>query len=121
MRYMLILIALISLSAKAQTLKEYKASNGIAYHPGDTVKLGMGSNPTGRFVFVEMGASMILATRSEERGGIKELSNSAFPIKKIKKFNGPGYSKIYFYTEKGLTISIEEAILKCEVIPCKNQ
>src|ERR1700712_3010607 len=38
----------------AQALKEYHASNGRTYHPGDTIKLGLGSMPDGNFKYIQI-------------------------------------------------------------------
>jgi len=40
---------LLSTLTNAQFIAEYKASNGITYHLGDTIVLGKGSNPAGDF------------------------------------------------------------------------
>ena len=46
---------LISISATAQRVETYTASNGVTYHHSDTIHLGMGSAPNGDFLYLQMG------------------------------------------------------------------
>ena len=60
MKYCLLLLLSFSSSiAFAQRLDEYKATNGITYHEGDTVRLGRGSAPNGDFLYLQMGGSRV--------------------------------------------------------------
>lgn len=93
-----------------KNLPEYKASNGVTYHAGDTVKLGRGSGPTHEFLYVltSSGASL-------QRG----YSGGTVVIKKIHRVKFRGIDKVYFETTPGRNLLyIEDAIETCEV-PCK--
>jgi hypothetical protein len=53
--YLMALLCLITMCAFTQKKTEYTASNGVTYHVGDTVRLGRGSSPQGKFEYVQIG------------------------------------------------------------------
>lgn len=127
-----ILIAFLLLApfiASAQKLKEYKASNGITYHPGDTIKVGLGSMPDGNFKYIQI--NQLLPgppdpRRSNSMTARKDMSGSGYAIKKIQNVRqmGGGEKTVITIRTGGLPtcdIWIEEAITACEVTPCNNQ
>ncbi|HEY9003723.1 MAG TPA: SHOCT domain-containing protein [Mucilaginibacter sp.] len=127
-----ILIAFLLLApfiASAQKLKEYKASNGIIYHPGDTIKVGLGSMPDGNFKYIQI--NQLLPgppdpRRSNSMTARKDMSGSGYVIKKIQnvKQMAGGEKTVITIRTGGLPtcdIWIEEAIAACEVTPCNNQ
>ena len=71
----------------AQKLKEYHASNGKTYHPGDTIKVGLGSMPNGDFKYIQI--NQLLPgppdpRRSNSMNARKDMSGSGYVIKKIQ-------------------------------------
>lgn len=111
--FVTILFTAQCLAAFAQkNLPEYKASNEITYHAGDTVKLGKGSGPTHEFLYFLTSSGISL-----QRG----YSGGTVVIKKIHRVRFRGIDKVYFETgpSKNL-LYIEDAIAYCEVEDCKK-
>ena len=125
MKYVVIVFLLTAcLSAHAQKdLGEYKASNGITYHTGDTVKLGRGSAPNGNFRYVEAGG-MMASTNPDLNTLGKQFSGTNAIIKKIIIWKKKGAEKFYLIVGVGLMtnyyVAIEDAIETCEVAICKG-
>jgi len=128
-KIILILLCITPCIGFAQTLKEYKASNGKTYHPGDTVRVGLGSMPDGNFKYIQI--NQLLPgppdpRRSSGLSGRKDMSGGGYVIKKIKneKQMTSGTEKVIFVIRTGglptCDIWIEEAIASCEVTPCKD-
>ena len=123
------LLLLAPVAAFSQKLKEYHASNGITYHPGDTIKVGLGSMPDGNFKYIQI--NQLLPgppdpRRSNSMTARKDMSGSGYVIKKIQnvKQMGGGEKTVITIRTGGLPtcdIWIEEAIAVCEVTPCNNQ
>jgi hypothetical protein len=123
------LLCLAPFIAFAQTLKEYRASNGKIYHPGDSVKVGLGSMPDGNFKYIQY--NELIPGPPRRNGGSlsarKDMSGSNYVIKKIKneKQMSSGTEKVIFTVRTGglptCDIWIEEAIAACEVTPCADQ
>jgi len=112
----------------AQALKEYHASNGKTYHPGDTIRVGLGSMPDGNFKYIQV--NELLPGPPHRNGNMlnahKDMSGSNYVIKKIKnETQAGGTNKIVFTIKTGglptYNIWIEEAIASCEVTPCNDQ
>ncbi|MFI5161923.1 MAG: SHOCT domain-containing protein [Sphingobacteriales bacterium] len=127
MLFMLLCCAPFIGSAQS-VLKEYHASNGKTYHPGDTVKVGLGTMPDGNFKYIQV--NELLPGPPRRNGNIlnahKDMSGSNYVIKKIKnETEASGTNKIVFTIKTGglptYNIWIEEAIASCEVKPCNNQ
>ena len=122
-------LLLAPVAAFSQKLKEYHASNGITYHPGDTIKVGLGSMPDGNFKYIQI--NQLLPgppdpRRSNSMTARKDMSGSGYVIKKIQnvKQMGGGEKTVITIRTGGLPtcdIWIEEAIAVCEVTPCNNQ
>jgi len=117
-----IISAISCIAAHAQKLTEYKASNGITYHPGDTVKLGLGSGTNGQFVYIV--PSMLNSSSTQIDWIKRRLSGGNVIIKKIKQDEIVGVKKTLFFVGAGamynLHLDIESAIESCEVKPCKK-
>jgi len=121
---------LIPALVKAQDIKEYKASNGVTYQLNDTVRLGRGSNNNGSFAYVEDRGAMGFINlpspqgRSNGRGLQKEFANGGLIIKTIKKIKANNVDKYIFMVAGAgplrLSMYIDDAILACEVTPCKG-
>ncbi|MEO8887484.1 MAG: SHOCT domain-containing protein [Mucilaginibacter sp.] len=103
---------------QAQT--QYKASNGVTYHVGDTVKLGRGSKSDGSFLYLE-DHGLIPNPRSV-RNLPKEFANVGAVIKNIRTMRINGVDKYIFSVNPGgpmrYTVFIDDAIAACEVKPC---
>jgi len=122
-------LLLAPVAAFSQKLKEYHASNGITYHPGDTIKVGLGSMPDGNFKYIQI--NQLLPgppdpRRSNSMTARKDMSGSGYVIKKIQNVRqmGGGEKTVITIRTGGLPtcdIWIEEAIAVCEVTPCNNQ
>jgi hypothetical protein len=104
------------------SVTEYKASNGVTYHIGDTVKLGRGTKPDGSFLYLE-DHGLIPNPRST-RTLPKEFANAGAVLKSIKKTRINGVDKYMFSVNPGgpmrYTGFIDDAIEACEVKPCKS-
>jgi|LakMenEpi03Aug12_release.lakeMendotaPanAssembly.Ray.scaffolds.fasta_scaffold608514_1 tetratricopeptide (TPR) repeat protein len=106
----------------------YTASNRITYAIGDTIKLGMGSNPDGEFRYINIGGwgSILMATDTKTRANDYNIGRGYahlnVTIKKIKRYKFKGGEKVYFVIAGGnitnYNLYIEEAIASCEVEPC---
>ena len=128
-KLILILLFLLPCIAFAQKLKEYKASNGITYHPGDTIRVGLGSMPDGNFKYIQI--NQLLPgppdpRRSNSMNARKDMSGSGYVIKKIQNVRqmAGGDKTVITIRTGGLPtcdIWIDEAILSCEVTPCADQ
>jgi hypothetical protein len=123
-----IILFLAPFIASAQKLKEYKASNGITYHPGDTIKVGLGSMPDGNFKYIQINQFLPGPPdprRSNSMTARKDMSGSGYVIKKIQNVRqmGGGEKPVITIKTGGLPtcdIWIEEAIASCEVTPCAS-
>lgn len=118
----LLLFLTVAITATAQNLPEYKASNGITYKPGDTVKLGRGSHPNGDFRYLQMGGLAASGGDADNIG--KHYSGMNVIIKKIKTQKMKGAEKVWFIVGAGnivnYNLAIEDAIATCEVEACKG-
>jgi hypothetical protein len=127
-RILLATLLLIPFLTKAQGLfggssvTEYKASNGVTYHVGDTVRLGRGTKPDGSFLYLE-DHGLIPNPRST-RTLPKEFANASATVKSIRKMKINGVDKYMFSVNPGgpmrYTVFIDDAIEACEIKPCKS-
>jgi hypothetical protein len=109
-------LATSCLLAKSQNLDEYKASNGITYRKGDTVRLGVGSGVNQRFIYMQLGG-----LSSEPYDYYVKYLNSYGIVKKVKMGGISGMKKPMLYVKVGhntYNIYLEDAIAACEVKPC---
>lgn len=127
-KILLILMCLACYSGFAQTLSEYKASNGKTYHPGDTLKIGIGSMPDGNFKYIQINPPLFAPPRrnSSSLNASKDFSLSNVVIKKIKaEKQMSGSDKVIFTVKSGgiptFDVWIVEAIGACEITPCASQ
>eukprot|EP01037_Dinobryon_pediforme_P007925 gene7925-7995_t len=110
-------------------LAEYKASNGMTYHIGDTVKLGQGSAPNGTFRYLQYaGWATFLAMGdegSDSHNAERNLSGYGAVIKKIHQFKAHGINKVVFAVGMGgvnnFDLWIEDAIVSCEIADCTGR
>ena len=129
MKFLLSFFTLIFFTFSSQSqsiirLKEYKASNEIIYKIGDTIKLGRGSNPNGKFVYVTMSG---WALSSDPDKNMLSAVNSGLEvrIKKIKKYNTRNLKAVHFTVGGGnitnYNLDIESAIQTCEIEDCTKE
>lgn len=116
--YSVLLLSISLTSFAQQNHPEYKASNNVTYHIGDTVKLGRGSGNSGQFVFVyAAGLSGGAALPSHYASG-----NAV--IKKVQTWKVKGAVRWHLVVGVGLLtnyyIQIEDAIATCEVAQCNT-
>ena len=106
---------------------DYKASNGITYHIGDTIKLGRGSATNGDFRFLQMGGWAAVAGYNSNAGSSqfnigKSYSGLNVILRKIKEQRFKGATKITFVVGGGnitnYNLMIEDAIATCEIADC---
>lgn len=112
--FIVVFMSIIGTTYGQKNLPEYKASNGITYQPGDTVRLGMGSGTNGEFLYVASGG---LAPAGLSRAYAQRYTI----IKKINNVKFKGQDSYYFVVSMGNSIynlGIENAIASCEVA-CK--
>jgi hypothetical protein len=114
---------LLAINAQAQKLESYKASNGVEYHIGDTIRLGRGSSGSKAFVYIQIGGIAVDINHPENNYLPATWSGSFVKLKKIQKHQKTG--KIWFIVGGGNIVNyyaqIEEAIAECEVVPCKTE
>lgn len=127
-KVLLLAAVLMPMVTLAQTIKEYKAVNGVTYHINDTVRLGKGSKDTGAFLYIEdrgLGLPTLPGARnSGGRGLPKDFANGGVVIKSMRKMQLNGVDKYLFMVNAGgpfrFSMFIDDAILACEVLPCKG-
>ncbi|MBW4888465.1 SHOCT domain-containing protein [Mucilaginibacter sp. HMF5004] len=133
MKKLAFLLLLLPLASFAQILglgkklTEYKASNGITYRIGDTVRLGQGSAPNGTFRYVQYAGWMTFmstATKGADSHNL-ERNGSGYNtvIKKIHSSKANGAEKVVFAVGMGgannFDLWIEDCIASCEIAACK--
>ena len=127
-KILLTLLFLAPFIGFAQKLKEYHAANGKTYHPGDTIRVGLGSMPDGNFKYIQI--NQLLPgppdpRRSNSMNARKDMSGGGYVIKKIQNVRQMGGDKTVITVRTGglptCDIWIEEAIQACEVTPCADQ
>ncbi len=120
-KLMFVLLILCSFNSYSQKLKEYKASNGITYHVGDSVVMGAASGDNDYYVYMWMTSA--LAKGQGIRG--RAYIDTPVIIKKIKNFKVRGEEKVMFLVGGGnitnYTLDIENAISACEIKDCNNK
>jgi hypothetical protein len=121
MKKLLFIAALLAPFLAGAQITEYKASNGITYHMGDTLRLGHGTKQDGSFLYFEDHG--IIPNPRSVRNLPKEFANVGAVIKAIRKMNVNGSDKYIFAVNPGgpirYQVFIEDAIDACEVKPCK--
>jgi hypothetical protein len=119
-KILFIIPLLIPFLSKAQ-VTEYKASNGVNYHLGDTLRLGRGTKSDGTFMYFEDHG--IIPNPRSTRNLPKDFANVNAIIKTMRKMSINGTDKYIFTVNPGgpmrYTVFIEDAIEACEVKPCK--
>jgi hypothetical protein len=123
------ILCLFSISLLAQKKTDYKASNGITYHIGDTIKLGRGSSPSGNFMYVQTGGWAKSLTYQSGKGAEqydldRNFSGRGAVVKKIRNEKSNGADRIVFTVGMGnisnYDMYIEDAIGTCEIADCKK-
>lgn len=130
----IIVAAFLLIPFLSQAQKEYKASNGVTYHVGDTLRFGLGSKADGSFLYAEdrglLGGigpfgNMGPGRNQPARSLPKDYANVGAVIKSISKTSSNGIQKYVFSVNPGgpmrYSVYIEDAIAACEVKPCKNE
>lgn len=123
-------LAMLVFSTYSQKrLDEYKASNGITYHEGDTIKMGTGSMPNGDYKYLQMGGWAAAVSYNSNKGSDqfnigRGLSGTNIIVKKIHEVKMRGAKKVYFtVVGKNITnynLLIDDAIESCEITPCND-
>lgn len=98
-----------------QRKDEYKATNGITYHEGDKVKLGMGSGINGTFAYIK---SSGIANNNQPAPS--QYFNTTVVVKKLKEYNSKTYLAVEAQGMLNYMIDIEGAIASCEIVDCKK-
>ena len=121
-----ILCLSLTYTTYSQKAESYTASNGMVYTVGDTVTLGVGSEPDGKFRHIYSGmARTIFATLAEEADYDVRLpeffQGAPIVIKKIKA--NEKETLFVFDTDGwgGFVIDIEKATSVCEVAYCRPE
>ncbi|TDQ11408.1 SHOCT domain-containing protein [Pedobacter metabolipauper] len=122
MKQIILFIALMaSVSCYAQKITTYKASNGVTYNVGDSIKLSRGTGIDGRFLYVTSRWNFSIP---DDAMADRRYTNMPVLIKKIsiEKFNG--IKKVIIIADGDVVnfeIPVEDAIDAGEVIPNKNK
>lgn len=127
--YFLLLLFWLPLAAWADDIKEYKASNGVTYHVGDTLTLGRGAGTNGNFISLQVGGfnAFMVRSHSEDRLNVDKSYNHVIAtIKHIKKDLVHGADRYYLvvslpHSPGSYNLYIEDAIERCEVARCNAQ
>jgi hypothetical protein len=123
-----IFLSAILFYAFAGDPKEYKASTGVTYHVGDTIKLGRGSATNGDFLWLQMGGWGAVMSYNQNKGSDqfnigKGYSGMNVILKRIKTIKFKGATKTIFVVGGGnitnYDLHIEDAIESCEIAICK--
>lgn len=121
-----ILYLSLTYTSYSQKAESYTASNGMVYTVGDTITLGVGSEPDGKFRHIYSGmARTIFATLAEEADYDVRLpeffQGAPVVIKKIK--TNEKETLFIFDTDGwgGFVIDIEKATSVCEVAYCRPE
>jgi hypothetical protein len=120
--------------AYSQKVAEYKATNDVTYHVGDTLKLGKGSGPNDSFEYLQSGkmvgllgnavkASFSVAGNNVNSSDLevvgKSFEGKSVIIKKIKKQASGVADKIVFSVSTGgvmnYNLMIDDALSSGEV------
>lgn len=116
-------------NAQTSTLKEYSAPNGKIYKPGDTIKLGRGSDPQGNFRYLEMGGwGAVMSYNSNKDASQfnigRAYSGTNVIVKKIKQTKMRGSVRTFFTVAGGnitnYNLIIDDAIATCEIADCNE-
>jgi len=120
-KILFVLVLLVPFFSNAQ-VKEYKASNGVTYHVGDTLRLGRGTKADGSFLYLEDHG--LIPNPRAARSLPKEFANVGAVIKSMRKTTINGIDKYVFTVNPGgpmrYTVFVDDAIEACEVKPCKT-
>lgn len=123
----ILLVALLfSATCSAQKLDSYTTKAGWEIKPGDTLSLGVGSLPDGRYDFIYSGLAVtIFETLAAEEGfdpALQPGSEGALVV--VSKIRKKGDQVMaYFIIEEmgGYLIEIENAIQSCELAFCRPE
>ena len=120
----LVIAVFFSIISYSQTINEYKASNNVTYHLGDTITLGRGSGINGNFIYCQMGdtystLSLLGGNGQINEGLPKNQSGVNMVIKKIKEVKYKGAKVISFSVSGGnivkYKILVEDALATGEL------
>lgn len=122
----LLIAPFFSASCFAQKLDSYTTEAGWEIKPGDTLSLGVGSLPDGRYDFIYSGLAVtIFETLAAEEGfdpALQPGSEGALVV--VSKIRKKGDQVMaYFIIEEmgGYLIEIENAIQSCELAFCRPE
>ncbi|MBK6640840.1 MAG: hypothetical protein IPG39_06140 [Bacteroidetes bacterium] len=121
---LLLVAPLFSATCFAQKLDSYTTNAGWEIKPGDTLSLGVGSLPDGRYDFIYSGLAVtIFETLAAEQGfdpALQPGSEGALVV--VSKIRKKGDQVMaYFIIDEmgGYLIEIENAIQSCELAFCR--
>ena len=125
MKYLisLLFLSMFFVCEAQKNIGQYKASNGITYQEGDTIKLSRGSAPNGDFLYIQAG-SLGMSMNSDRENLTRSFSGSNAVVKKVMSYRHNGADIVYLVVGVGLVthywLFIENAIATCEIPPCGN-
>lgn len=121
-----LVITLFVVAAKAQTVRQYKATNGVSYKVGDTVKLGTGSANNGAFSCMYL-SGWNAAIGYDQNGAASQFNvgsayaNKQMVIQEIDWESVRGGKRYYFVVgDEGTNdynLYIDAAVKNHEVLP----
>jgi hypothetical protein len=117
----LALLLCMTITVYAQKrLEEYTASNGVTYKVGDQIKMGLGSDPSGKYNYLTVGGWGVSLDREENK--LPSIPGLVVTIKKIKEYDTRAYKGVSFTVGGGnitnYVLDIEGAIRACELEEC---
>jgi hypothetical protein len=122
--FLLSALVFIATFAMGQKMESYKASNGVTYQKGDTIKLGRGSAPNQSFQYIQIGGLAMDINNPDNNNLPRSYSGGNVILKKIAAGKIKGATKIWFIVGAGnianYYLSIEDAIATCEIVDCKE-
>lgn len=118
------LLLSVSISGYSQKAEIYTASNGMVFSVGDTVTLGVGADPDGKFRFIYSGITRTIfaSIRGEDDydSRVPEYFNGMqVKIRKIKIYDKQALFTFDTDSWAGYVVEIENAISECELAYCR--
>jgi hypothetical protein len=119
-----ILLLFCSFTSAGQKKETYTAKNGFTFTVGDTITLGVGSDPDGAFQYIYSGlAKTIFATLSEEEGYDPRLpeyyAGAKLVSHKIKVQDSETILVVRTEEYGNYNVAVEKAISSCEIAYCR--
>ena len=126
LQFVVVVVLALSIPKFCYSQKDetYTASNGMVFSVGDTVTLGVGADPDGKFRYIYSGITRTLFAAFGGESDYDSRLPAYFNGQKVKirKIKASDKQAVFtFDTEKwaGYVVEIENAISECELAYCR--